>query len=203
MGGGQVPNSILVVSWGGRATPSLSPPPPRFPQTDGNKTEPPGAATTDHLRAKAPVRGRKGAGSSVLAWPPLLRHSWAQAVPWGTCEPWRLMEAISASLNGIQEFIQQILIESKLMFRATKFLPDASPVLSLLQNVRGFPLCSSSALTIPLRLSFPEEAFIQSSSGGHAWGPGMEALPVPCFPVLEVLQALAVLQALGEHGVGS
>ena len=66
------------------------------------------------------------------------------------------------------------------------------PVLSLLQNVRGFSLCRSSALTIPLRLSFPEEAFIQSSLGGHVWGPGMEALPVRCFPVLEVQQGVAV-----------
>lgn len=49
------------------------------------------------------------------------------------------------------------------MYSATK---AASPVLSPREHVKGFSLCPSRALGSRLRLSFPEEAFIQSPLGG-------------------------------------
>ena len=53
-------------------------------------------------------------------------------------------------------------------------------------------MCSSrTAQTLPCEVQLPAEELHSEQLGRHAWGPGMGALPVPCFPV-EREQGVAV-----------
>ena len=60
MGGGQVLSSVLVISRGWpSSTEAFSCPYPDSREQKETKLSPPGAAATDHLRAKTPDRGQK------------------------------------------------------------------------------------------------------------------------------------------------